>query len=194
MEFWLADQACSLVILFVDCEFLLCWYLVDGTVFGPRKGVIAHCGDYSSIRALCSILPSLIRFVQCVRRFQDSGDAFPHLVNAGKFLKYILNLFINYVLLLIFIILGKYSTTLLKAAAQRQFRLQQNELNFSLWIVSETFSSGYCLWWDLTQDWGLFEKSKFGGRRFLRSRLIYNRSFYYFGEFNKKLLSLKPGL
>ena len=92
MEFWLADQACSLVILFVDCEFLLCWYLVDGTVFGPRKGVIAHCGDYSSIRALCSILPSLIRFVQCVRRFQDSGDAFPHLVNAGKFLGYFLRI------------------------------------------------------------------------------------------------------
>lgn len=84
-EFWLADQACSLVLFFVDCEFLLCWYLVDGTVYGPRKGVIPHCGDYSSIRALCSILPAVIRFVQCVRRFQDSGDAFPHLVNAGKY-------------------------------------------------------------------------------------------------------------
>ena len=116
MEFWLADQACSLVILFVDCEFLMCWYLVDGTVFGklkiqgsltlefpgPRKGVIAHCGDYSSIRALFSILPAVIRFVQCIRRFQDSGDSFPHLVNAGK-----------------------YSTTLLKAAAQRNFRLKE---------------------------------------------------------------------
>ena len=84
-EFWLADQACSLVILFVDCEFLLCWYLVDGTIYGPRKGVIPHCGDYSSIRAACSILPAVIRFIQCVRRFQDSGDAFPHLVNAGKY-------------------------------------------------------------------------------------------------------------
>lgn len=157
MEFWLADQACSLVILFVDCEFLLCWYLVDGTIYGPRKGVIAHCGDYSSIRALCSILPAVIRFIQCVRRFQDSGDAFPHLVNAGK-----------------------YSTTLLKAAAQRQFRLKQTEFNFWLWIGSETFSSAYCLWWDLTQDWGLFEKNKFGGRRFLRSRLIFEKSFYYF--------------
>lgn len=156
MEFWLADQACSLVILFVDCEFLLCWYLVDGTIYGPRKGVIAHCGDYSSIRALCSILPAVIRFIQCVRRFQDSGDAFPHLVNAGK-----------------------YSTSLLKAAAQRQFRLQQNEFNFILWIGSETFSSAYCLWWDLTQDWGLFEKSKTGERRFLRSRIIYKKSFYY---------------
>ena len=75
----------TIVILFVDCEFLLCWYLVDGTVYGPRKGVIPHCGDYSSIRAACSILPAVIRFIQCVRRFQDSGDAFPHLVNAGKY-------------------------------------------------------------------------------------------------------------
>ena len=89
---------------------------------------------------------------------QDSGDSFPHLVNAGK-----------------------YSTTLMKAAAQRQFRLQQNEFNFFLWIGTETFSSVYCLWWDLTQDWGLFEKSKSGGRRLLRNRLIYRNSFYYFG-------------
>lgn len=165
MEFWLADQACSLVILFVDCEFLLCWYLVDGTIYGPRKGVIAHCGDYSSIRALFSIMPSVIRFIQCVRRFQDSGDSFPHLVNAGK-----------------------YSTTLMKAAAQRQFRLQQNEFNFFLWIGTETFSSVYCLWWDLTQDWGLFEKSKSGGRRLLRNRLIYRNSFYYFAIVEDSIL------
>merc|ERR1712176_383925 len=157
MEFWLADQACSLVILFVDCEFLMCWYLVDGTVFGPRKGVIAHCGDYSSIRALFSILPAVIRFVQCIRRFQDSGDSFPHLVNAGK-----------------------YSTTLLKAAAQRQFRLKQSEFNFLLWIASESFSSIYCLWWDLTQDWGLFEKRSTGCRRILRSRILFPRKFYFF--------------
>lgn len=156
-EFWLADQACSLVILFVDCEFLLCWYLVDGTVYGPRKGVIPHCGDYSSIRAACSILPAVIRFIQCVRRFQDSGDAFPHLVNAGK-----------------------YSTTLLKAAAQRQFRLKQSEFNFLLWIASESFSSIYCLWWDLTQDWGLFEKRSTGCRRILRSRILFPRKFYFF--------------
>jgi len=157
MEFWLADQACSLVILFVDCEFLMCWYLVDGTVFGPRKGVIAHCGDYSSIRALFSILPAVIRFIQCIRRFQDSGDSFPHLVNAGK-----------------------YSTTLLKAAAQRNFRLKQDHLNFVLWVAAETFSSAYCLWWDLTQDWGLLEKSKSGRRVLLRNRIIYKRPFYHF--------------
>jgi len=156
-EFWLADQACSLVLFFVDCEFLLCWYLVDGTVYGPRKGVIPHCGDYSSIRAACSILPAVIRFIQCVRRFQDSGDAFPHLVNAGK-----------------------YSTTLLKAAAQRQFRLKQNQFNFMLWVGSETISSCYCLWWDLTQDWGLFEKRPNASRRILRSRLLFSRQFYFF--------------
>jgi len=157
MEFWLADQACSLVILFVDCEFLMCWYLVDGTVFGPRKGVIAHCGDYSSIRALFSILPAVIRFVQCIRRFQDSGDSFPHLVNAGK-----------------------YSTTLLKAAAQRNFRLKQDHLNFVIWVAAETFSSAYCLWWDLTQDWGLLEKSQFGRRVLLRQHITYKRPFYHF--------------
>ena len=139
-----------------------------------------------------SILPAVIRFVQCIRRFQDSGDSFPHLVNAGK-----------------------YSTTLLKAAAQRNFRLkesgslfyeslrnfkifklkkshlkiffclptsQQDHFNFLVWVAAETFSSVYCLWWDLTQDWGLLEKSKNGSRRLLRNRIIYKRPFYHFGK------------
>ena len=175
-EFWLADQACSLVLFFVDCEFLLCWYLVDGTVYGPRKGVIPHCGDYSSIRAACSILPAVIRFIQCVRRFQDSGDAFPHLVNAGKYSTTLLkgNFF------------PKFNNSILKlylAAAQRQFRLKQNQFNFMLWVGSETISSCYCLWWDLTQDWGLFEKRPNASRRILRSRLLFSRQFYFFGEF-----------
>lgn len=151
--------------------------------------MIAHCGDYSSIRALFSILPAVIRFVQCIRRFQDSGDSFPHLVNAGK-----------------------YSTTLLKAAAQRNFRLKewaafdiylliwifstkvnfyffdllavtkQDHLNFVIWVAAETFSSAYCLWWDLTQDWGLLEKSQFGRRVLLRQHITYKRPFYHFGK------------
>lgn len=68
------------------------------------------------------------------------------------------------------------------AAAQRQFRLKQSEFNFLLWIASESFSSIYCLWWDLTQDWGLFEKRSTGCRRILRSRIVFPRKFYFFGK------------
>ena len=71
------------------------------------------------------------------------------------------------------------------AAAQRQFRLKQSEFNFLLWIASESFSSIYCLWWDLTQDWGLFEKRSTGCRRILRSRILFPRKFYFFGTFRK---------
>lgn len=35
--------------------------------------------------ALVNCIPAWMRFAQCLRRFRDSKEAFPHLVNAGKY-------------------------------------------------------------------------------------------------------------
>ena len=37
------------------------------------------------IRAIIGILPAWFRFAQCIRRYRDTREAFPHLVNAGKY-------------------------------------------------------------------------------------------------------------
>ena len=37
------------------------------------------------IRAIIGILPAWFRFAQCLRRYRDTREAFPHLVNAGKY-------------------------------------------------------------------------------------------------------------
>lgn len=37
------------------------------------------------IRPIVNCLPAWFRFAQCVRRYRDSKEAFPHLVNAGKY-------------------------------------------------------------------------------------------------------------
>lgn len=37
------------------------------------------------IRPLIMALPAWFRFAQCLRRYRDTRDAFPHLVNAGKY-------------------------------------------------------------------------------------------------------------
>ena len=37
------------------------------------------------VRAVLSALPAWFRFAQCLRRYKDSREAFPHLVNAGKY-------------------------------------------------------------------------------------------------------------
>ncbi|KAH9634879.1 hypothetical protein HF086_017178 [Spodoptera exigua] len=36
-------------------------------------------------RALVNVVPAWTRFFQCLRRYRDSREAFPHLVNAGKY-------------------------------------------------------------------------------------------------------------
>ena len=36
-------------------------------------------------RAVVNIIPAWTRFWQCLRRYRDSREAFPHLVNAGKY-------------------------------------------------------------------------------------------------------------
>lgn len=83
-DFWLADQLNSLVTPLMDFHFLICFYLTN--VDWLNAGEISQCGTGSLIvRPIVNCLPAWIRFAQCVRRYRDSKEAFPHLVNAGKY-------------------------------------------------------------------------------------------------------------
>lgn len=37
------------------------------------------------VRPIVNCLPAWFRFAQCLRRYRDTKEAFPHLVNAGKY-------------------------------------------------------------------------------------------------------------
>lgn len=41
--------------------------------------------DISMVRPIVAILPAYWRFGQCIRRYRDTREAFPHLVNAAKY-------------------------------------------------------------------------------------------------------------
>lgn len=46
----------------------------------------SQCAERSFItRPIVNCIPAWIRFAQCLRRYRDSKEAFPHLVNAGKY-------------------------------------------------------------------------------------------------------------
>lgn len=34
---------------------------------------------------IVNCIPAWIRFAQCIRRYRDTGETFPHLANAGKY-------------------------------------------------------------------------------------------------------------
>lgn len=109
------------------------------------------------IRPIVNCLPAWFRFAQCIRRYRDSKEAFPHLVNAGK-----------------------YSTTFLMVifATLRSFNARYYENTFdnpytTLWLLSGILSSCYAYTWDIKMDWGLFD-SNAGENRFLREEVVYS--------------------
>ena len=58
------------------------WYPVPPS---PSAGAFS-CNTYAYYaRAIVACLPAWFRFAQCLRRYRDTRQAFPHLVNAGKY-------------------------------------------------------------------------------------------------------------
>lgn len=105
-DFWLADQLNSLVVALMDFQFLGCFYITNGNWLeaGSEKELLVinfnyiNCGSFMVsadtsqcmendfiIRPIVNCLPAWFRFAQCLRRYRDSKEAFPHLVNAGKY-------------------------------------------------------------------------------------------------------------
>jgi xenotropic and polytropic retrovirus receptor 1 len=88
-----------------------------------------------------------------------AGDAFPHLVNAGK---YSTTFFV-----VIF-------ATLRNLNASKYYSTFDNPFTYA-WMISQFISSCYALTWDLKMDWGLFDKNA-GENTFLREEIVYSSS------------------
>ncbi|XP_029658750.1 xenotropic and polytropic retrovirus receptor 1 [Formica exsecta] len=161
-DFWLADQFNSLATAFLDFHFLICFYIMNGDWL--EAGDTTQCMSGSLvIRPIVNCLPAWFRFAQCIRRYRDSKEAFPHLVNAGK-----------------------YSTTFLVVAANTlytyyavEYKSQWENPWLWLWICSCLINSIYSYTWDLKMDWGLLD-SNAGENRFLREEVVYSASWFYY--------------
>lgn len=162
-DFWLADQLNSLATALLDFHFLTCFYITNGNWL--EAGDTTQCMAGSLIvRPIVNCLPAWFRFAQCIRRYRDSKEAFPHLANAGK-----------------------YSTTFLVVisntmCAYRAVEYQNRWENpwLWLWVISCFVNSIYSLTWDLKMDWGLLD-SNAGENKFLREEVVYSAAgFYYF--------------
>ncbi|XP_017048740.1 LOW QUALITY PROTEIN: xenotropic and polytropic retrovirus receptor 1 [Drosophila ficusphila] len=164
-DFWLADQLNSMVPAFLDIPFLICFFGRSPTWHKAGKDA-SHCVEYVSLlHPIVAILPAYFRFAQCIRRYRDTKESFPHLVNAAK---YATSFFVV-------IFAHKYHTT------TDTYPLSKENPWFYCWITAAIFSSCYAYTWDIKMDWGLFD-SKAGDNRFLREEIVYSSTwFYYFG-------------
>lgn len=162
-DFWLADQLNSLVPVLVDFQYFICFYVTDVNweVNTDSNKCVDDIGLIS--RPIVACLPAWFRFAQCLRRYRDTKEAFPHLANAGK-----------------------YSTTFFNVAFSSLYVYTKDDYGpasqnpyFYLWIVFGFISSIYTYYWDVRLDWGLLE-SCCGENRFLREEIVYSSPNYYY--------------
>ncbi|CAG5071454.1 Protein of unknown function, partial [Cotesia congregata] len=161
-DFWLADQLNSLVTPLLDFHFLICFYLTNGDWLQAHDTTQCMSGSLI-VRPIVNCLPAWFRFAQCLRRYKDSKEAFPHLANAGK-----------------------YSTTFLVVISNtlRSYYADQYKSNWEnpwlwFWLASCIINSIYSYTWDIKMDWGLLD-SNAGENKFLREEVVYSSAVSFF--------------
>ncbi|KAF9582759.1 hypothetical protein BGW38_010800 [Lunasporangiospora selenospora] len=155
-DFFLADELNSLSYSIEQFEFAICAYINQWN----NLGQVCQTSHMWTTPFLTS-LPPWLRLLQCLRRYRDTLEWFPHLLNAGKYTASLVNLFVYFSY-------RHYGGTPLKVA----------------FIVMSFFTSCYTFLWDIYMDWGLFRFGKFGGaaygRPFLRPELVYQKEWVYY--------------
>ncbi|KAG0226777.1 hypothetical protein BGW42_003429 [Actinomortierella wolfii] len=155
-DFFLADELNSLSYSIEQFEFAMCAYTHEWEDLGVQCQT-----SHMWITPFLTALPPWFRFLQCLRRYRDTLEWFPHLLNAGKYFTSLINLFVYFSY-------RHYGSLELKA----------------MWILCSFLTSVYTFTWDVYMDWGLFQFGKHGGgavgRPFLRQELVYPHTWVYY--------------
>ncbi|KAJ6438349.1 signal transduction protein Syg1 [Purpureocillium lavendulum] len=78
-DFFLGDMYCSLTYCMANIELFFCLY-------ANEWGNPDQCNsNHSRLLGFLMTLPPIWRFLQCLRRYKDTRNVFPHLVNGGKY-------------------------------------------------------------------------------------------------------------
>jgi len=96
-----------------------------------------HCSPI--LLAVLMAAPYWWRLQQCLRRYADSQDAFPHLVNALK-----------YCTAFPLIIVDRFGPAMVG-----EMQLMSQSEQQRLWFACALLNGTYCFTWDVTVDWGL---------------------------------------
>ena len=148
-DFFLGDMYCSQTYAMGNIELFFCLYARDWD--SPTQCNSTH----SRLLGFFSTLPGIWRALQCLRRYYDTRNAFPHLVNCGK-----------------------YTFTILFYMSLSLFRIHQTPGLKALFILCATINSIYCSIWDLAMDWSL--GNPYAEHPYLRDVLGYKRPWVYY--------------
>ncbi|KAI1113713.1 EXS family-domain-containing protein [Nemania sp. NC0429] len=148
-DFFLGDIYCSLTYATANVELFFCLY-------ARRWDNPPMCNSsHSRLLGFFSTLPAIWRALQCIRRYYDTGNVFPHIVNCGK-----------------------YIMTILSYVALSLYRIEDTHTNLVLFITFSTVNGIYTSVWDLFMDFSLLQPD--ARHPFLRDILgLKHRWMYY---------------
>lgn len=148
-DFFLGDMYCSLTYVMANIEVFFCLYFNHWN--NPPQ-----CGStHSVLLGFLTALPSVWRALQCLRRYYDTGDKFPHLVNCGK-----------------------YITNIIYYTALSVYRINETKKNVIFFLVSAAVNSVCVSLWDILMDWSLLQPN--AKNRFLRNVRGYRKTWWYY--------------
>ena len=162
----------SLVTIALDYQYIICFYtneevfsVMDDLIIDKRVCVTfgqykCHCDSSKNVyRPIIRAIPSLIRMLQCIRRFYDNHLVHPHLVNAMKYFTSLM-------------------ATVISTLHSTKPPGMDHKVLLYMWIFGSIASSLYSFAWDIKMDWGLSDWH--AENRFLRSELLYIKPWYYY--------------
>ena len=114
-DFWLGDMLCSQTYSLGNIALFSCLYVREWNEPGMCNS------SKSRLLGFFTCLPGIWRFLQCLRRYRDTKNAFPHLANAGK-----------------------YACTVGYYVALSLWRIDRSEESKAMFIALGTVNSVYC--------------------------------------------------
>ncbi|ETN44211.1 uncharacterized protein HMPREF1541_10762 [Cyphellophora europaea CBS 101466] len=111
--------------------------------------------NHSRLLGFFTALPAIFRALQCLRRFKDSRNWFPHMANFAKYCGNIL-----------------YYTSL------SLYRIDQSYQTRAAFMTFAALNAVYCTLWDILMDWSLGDWVS--SNKFLRARLAYKKRRIYY--------------
>ncbi|KAB5575486.1 EXS family protein [Coniochaeta sp. 2T2.1] len=148
-DFFLGDIYCSLTYAMSNIELFFCLY---ATYWGDPE----QCNSsHSRLLGFFSTLPAIWRALQCIRRYYDTRNVFPHLVNCGK-----------------------YAMTITAAVCLSLYRLENTQTKLAVFITFSTINGIYTSIWDIFMDFSLLQSHS--RQPFLRDVTAFRQKWAYY--------------
>ncbi|KAJ4414836.1 Xenotropic and polytropic retrovirus receptor 1 [Gnomoniopsis sp. IMI 355080] len=148
-DFFLGDMYCSLTYAMCNIELFFCLYANSWE--NPQ-----NCNsNHSRLLGFFATLPPVWRFLQCIRRYRDTKNVFPHLVNCGK-----------------------YTASILSGVFLSVYRIENSRQNLGLFVAFSLVNGFYTAFWDIFMDFSLLQPHT--SHRFLRDIIALKSRWPYY--------------